>query len=453
MNDRSLTKLCLVEDDPIMGESLTHRFALEGLSCDWHRDAASALRALGETDYAALISDIRLPDQSGEEMFHSLLMLGKTPPPTLFITGYGSIDQAVRLLRQGARDYISKPFDLDELLNKLRSLCPEMFGSRETPCLEAVLGISPLMRGIQETLTRVARHGASLLITGESGVGKEHAARYFHQCVDPEKKLPFVAISCAALPENLLEAELFGYEKGAFTGAERKHRGVFERAHGGTLFLDEIGDMSTAMQAKLLRAIQEGTVQPVGSEDTIQVNMRLVCATNHDLKKAVKDGGFREDLYYRINVIHIHIPPLRERKEDILWFAHRFVEEYAREHEARRYLPPITERYLVGQIWPGNVREVRHTVERACILTEQEMLGPREVGASASAEKGPAGSRGMDLKTHLQECERRRIREALEAHQGRIAETAESLGISRKNLWEKMRKYKIQSATGEARAR
>ncbi len=443
MTDGNSTALCLIEDDPIMGDSLTHRFSLEGVSCDWYQSAKSALDAMQKREYAAVISDIRLPDLSGEAMFNRLLEQRKTPPPTLFITGYGSIDQAVRLLKLGARDYITKPFDLDELLNKLRSLCPEIFSNQESQSQEPVLGVSPIIRIVQDTLMRVAKHDASVLITGESGVGKEHAARYLYQNSDHEQKRPFIAINCAAMPQNLLQAELFGYEKGAFTGSERRHHGVFERANGGTLFLDEIGETSTAMQAKLLRAIQEGTVQRIGSEETIQVNVRLIFATNHDLKKAVKDGRFREDLYFRINVIHIHVPPLRERRDDILWFARRFVDDYTREHGVRRYLAPISERYLTEQLWPGNVRELRHTIDRACILARQEMLGPAELGLSASEEAESQNPQASDLKTYLRDCERRLIGDALETHEWRIAETATSLGISRKNLWEKMRKHGI----------
>jgi len=443
MIDTQRVKLCLVEDDPIMGESLTHRFSLEGVSCDWHRTAGSALSAMEKTGYGAIVSDIRLPDMDGEVMFNFLFEQKKPPPPTLFITGYGSIDQAVRLLKLGARDYITKPFDLDELLAKLHSLCSEIFIDRDSGSLQPVLGVSPVMRNIQETLMRIAKHDAGVVITGESGVGKEYAAQYLHRCGDSGRERPFIAVNCAAMPENLLEAEMFGHEKGAFTGAERRHRGVFERAHGGTLFLDEIGEMSTAMQAKLLRAIQEGIIQRIGSEETIRVDVRLVCATNRDLRKMVSEGGFREDLYYRINVIHVPIPPLRERKEDILWFARRFMADSAHKHSLSRYFTPIAERYLVDRGWPGNLRELRHAIERACILTRQETIGPKELGATDSEEVELHASDERGLKGCLQEYEENLIREALEAHQWHIVETADSLNISRKNLWEKMRKHGI----------
>lgn len=443
MTDTRETKLCLVEDDPIMGESLTHRFTLEGVSCDWHQTAEAALSAMEETGYGALVSDIRLPDMDGEEMFNSLLEQNSPPPPAIFITGYGSIDQAVRLLKLGARDYITKPFDLDELLAKLHSLCPEIFIAPGSLSSRPVLGISPVMRNIQETLMQIAQHDAGVVITGESGVGKEYAAQYLHRCVDSGRERPFIAVNCAALPENLLEAEMFGYEKGAFTGAERRHRGVFERAHGGTLFLDEIGEMSGSMQAKLLRAIQEGIIHRIGSEETVRVDVRLVCATNRDLRKMVSEGGFREDLYYRINVIHVPIPPLRERKEDILWFARRFMADSAHKHSLSRYFTPIAERYLVDRSWPGNLRELRHAIERACILARQETIGPKELGATDSEEVELHASDERDLKGCLQEYEENLIREALAAHRWHIVETADSLNISRKNLWEKMRKHGI----------
>jgi DNA-binding NtrC family response regulator len=445
MINRNSAGLCLVEDDPVMGESLTDRFSLEGIACDWHRDVGSALRAIESKNYAVIISDIRLPDSTGEDLFKALLDRHTLPPPTLFITGYGSIDQAVRLLKLGARDYITKPFDLNHMLDRLRTLCPTLFGSNTETCAEPVLGVSPSMRRIEEMIQRVANHRASVLITGESGVGKEHAALYLHHCGDPSGKKPFVPINCAAVNDNLLEAELFGHEKGAFTGALRTHRGVFERAHGGTLFLDEIGEMGPAMQVKLLRCIQERVVQRVGGEQTVAADVRLVCATNHDLREMVEANRFREDLFYRINVIHVDIPPLRERQDDILWFAHRFAEEYARESGVRRYLLPVTEQYLLSQPWLGNLRELQHTIERACILADQEMLGlPELLGALENAH-GFETHAEEDLKSYMEQCECRLLRQTLDAHQWRIAETAASLGISRKSLWERIKKFKLRA--------
>lgn len=440
--NRSPGKLCLIEDDPIMGESLSHRFSLEDMDYDWFKDGRSAIRAICENDYGVVVSDIRLPDVNGEELYDLLLERCHQIPPVIFITGYGSIDQAVRLLKKGARDYITKPFDLDDLLNKLRFIDPDLFAREGEAAHEPELGISPAMRRIEEILREVAGHKASVLITGESGVGKEYAARYVHQSDRSRQDRPFIAINCAALPEELLEAELFGYEKGAFTGATRSRAGVFRKADKGTLFLDEVGEMSAAMQAKLLRAIQEGTIQPLGSDDTEKVDVRLICATNRDLKKSVRTGEFREDLFYRINVIHVEIPPLRKREEDIIWFARLFVEEYSRQHSVHRFLPAISQRYLKAQPWPGNIRELHHFIERACILAQQEILGPRELGL-LQEEESPE-EEAMSLKLHMEKCEARMIRETLNAHQWKISETAASLGISRKNLWEKMKRYCIE---------
>lgn len=432
-------RLCLVEDDAIMRASLCQRFKIEGIDCDCFIQAEEALGRLAEQPYAALISDIRLPDMSGEELYARLLEAGQLPPPIIFITGYGTIDQAVRLLKLGASDYITKPFDLDDLLVKLREVSPSLFEDMHQGSAE--LGVSAVMRQLKNTLDRLAAHRVDLLITGESGVGKEYAARYFAGRCNQGTDQPFIAINCAALPEDLLEAELFGHVKGAFTGATRSRRGMFEQASGGVLFLDEVGETSPRMQAKLLRTIQERVVQPIGSEEQIPVDVRLVYATNRDLKAMVDRSEFREDLYFRINVAHVHIPPLRERKEDILWLAHRIVENYFHEHQARRLILPLTGRYLEAQPWPGNLRELANAVERACILSPQEVLGSREFGASG--EESLLASGPVSLKAAMEHYEESLLRETLDHHEWRIAETAESLGISRKNLWEKMKRHGI----------
>ncbi|MCU7934058.1 MAG: sigma-54 dependent transcriptional regulator [Candidatus Thiodiazotropha sp. (ex Dulcina madagascariensis)] len=437
------TRLCLVEDDEIMRASLRQRFNIEDIECVCFNNANEALESLLSTEYAALITDIRLPDMSGDKLFSSILDADKIPPPTIFITGYGTIDQAVSLLKLGANDYITKPFDLDELLDKLREVSPALFGDAEQS--STVLGVSTKMRQIKSTLDRLADHKVDILITGESGVGKEYAARYFANRSNQDTDRPFVALNCAALPEELLEAELFGHEKGAFTGATKSRRGVFEQANGGVLFLDEVGETSPRMQAKLLRSIQEREVQRIGSEEQIPVDLRIVYATNRDLKKMVANGEFREDLYFRINVAHIHIPPLRERKEDISWLAHRIVENYFHEHKERRLILPLSLRYLEKQHWPGNLRELSNAVERACILSPQEVLGPREFGASGGDEHG-ISSEQVNLKEAMEQYEKNLLQEKLEQHQWRIVETASSLGISRKSLWEKMKRYDISQS-------
>ena len=441
MSNSTTASLCLIEDDEIMGESLLDRFELEGYAVDWHRTAKSALAAVGSKDYAAVVSDIRLPDGSGEEIFIRLLERGSSLPPFLFITGHGSIDRAVALLKLGAADYITKPFDLDQLVEKVGALC----GNHFSPCEEdgCRLGVSTAMRQIAQTLPRLAQHAPTILITGESGVGKEVIAHEIHRLDPKNKERPFVAVNCGAISESLLEAELFGHEKGAFTGAIRARKGMFEQADGGTLFLDEIGDTPLSMQVKLLRAVQERRIVRVGGSNEIAVNLRLICATHRDLRKMVEEGAFREDLYYRIHVIQTKIPPLRERREDILWFAHRFLDEQAAKGE-RKQLSRAGEEALLAHPWPGNVRELRHAIERASILTPGPLLEPEAL--FEQGEQPIPEDDNRELGNYLQGCEERYIRDSLARNDGHLGRTAESLGISRKNLWEKMKKLGISSS-------
>ena len=442
--------LCLVEDDEIMGESLCDRFRLEGFSVDWHRRAADAQRAIGGTPYAVVISDIRLPDFSGETLFTRLREGSTELPPFVFITGFGSIERAVALLKMGAADYVTKPFDLDELVLKVRQL-----GQPRAACAGAAvagmrLGVSAAMQKIETMLPRLAEHASTVLITGESGVGKERVALQLHCLAARGAEQPFVAVNCGAITETLIEAEVFGFEKGAFTGAVRTRKGVFEQAHGGTLFLDEIGDMPLAMQVKLLRALQERRVVRVGGETPIRVDVRIICATNQDLRARVEAGTFREDLFYRINVIHLHIPLLRERREDILWFARQFVREFAEQHGGNnRILSSAAEQALVNYPWPGNLRELRHSIERACVLSSAATLEP-----SSLFENWPENALGQAnaadrLDQYIRDCERGYIQQALQQCHGQIGNTAVHLGISRKNLWEKMKRLQIRSRAPE----
>jgi len=438
-------RICLIEDDEILGEALTERFELEGYGCDWFRTGREALQALADKHYGVVLSDIRLPDLNGQQLFEQLLAEGRRLPPFVFITGHGAIDDAVRLLKLGAEDYLTKPFEVAQLLEKLRRIC-----QRQQPAARAggALGISTAMRDIETMLPRLAASSGTVLITGESGVGKEEVARALHRARDPQGRRPFVPVNCGAITESLMEAELFGHEKGAFTGALRERHGLFEQAHGGTLFFDEIGEMSLAMQVKLLRAIQDRAIVRVGGEKTIALDIALVCATHQDLRKMVEQGEFREDLYYRIHVIHLHIPPLRERKEDILWLADRFLDLLSGPPPApRRQLHPLAERALTDYPWPGNVRELRHCLERACILSGNAVL----TVADLFDEQPPTASETSTPETltvYLRACEQRYIERALAINDWHIAETAASLGITRKNLWEKMKKLGIQEAEG-----
>lgn len=438
MSPEAKPHICLIEDDEILGESLLQRFSLEGFEVDLWRTAGEAETALCSRRYHVVVSDIRLPDRSGAELFIDLSHRLHGLPPFLFLTGHGSIDRAVELLKAGAADYLTKPFDADLLVQKVRGLAEEygMLGGGDA----GQLGISPSMRRIAESLPRLARHTSALLITGESGVGKEHVARQFHQLAFSDKA-PFIAVNCAAIPESLLESELFGFDKGAFTGAGKTKRGYFEQADGGTLFLDEIGEMPLSMQAKLLRVLQDRAITRVGGEETIAVDFKLVCATHRDLKEMVEHGQFREDLYYRIHVIQVRIPPLRERQDDIRWFLRHYVENFNRANpqEVRR-IDPCTEQVLSRYAWPGNIRELKHAVERACILSPGPLLDAEAFFGEGLEGGDGQGSLSPSLADYLLACEKNYLQIALEKHAGHMTHTAEALGISRKTLWEKMRR-------------
>jgi DNA-binding NtrC family response regulator len=444
---KNLPRLCLIEDDEIMGESLNRLLHLEGFDVTWCRDAATAEGIIAQRGFAVVVSDIRLPDRDGGDLFLDIKSRHPRLPPFLFMTAYGTIDRAVDLLKEGAADYVTKPFDVDVLVQKVRSLAAD-YGAGSGGGDDS-LGISPIMRRVAESLPRLARHASALLITGESGVGKEHVALLFHHHALGDDK-PFVAVNCASIPETLIEAEMFGHERGAFTGAVKAKRGYLEQAHGGTLFLDEIGEMPLLMQAKLLRALQDKKFMRIGGEAQISSNFCLVCATHRDLKAMVAAGQFREDLYYRIHVIHTHIPPLRERPDDIRWFVRKFVDEFNRAHpnEARR-LDPRTEQALMHYAWPGNIRELRHAVERACILSNSPLLDAESFfGADFDSGSGAEPPASQSLAEYLMACERDYLLMMLERHGGHITQTAEILGITRKTLWEKMRRLGIKGGRG-----
>ena len=481
--------LCIVEDDPIMGEALRDRLELEGFAVDWHGTARSARAAIAGTRYDMLICDDRLPDGTGGELFTALNETVASVPPTVFITGFGSIDRAVALLKLGAMDYVTKPFDIEDLLGKINAHCRSGESSVELHVESSVeshgessvephvefqgessgassvesrsessgeassrapkLGVSSAMRAVEATLRRIAVHASHTVITGESGVGKEEVAKRLHALAFPGRERPFVAVDCGAVSQALLESELFGHERGAFTGAVQSRRGVFEQAEGGTLFFDEIANMPLAMQMKLLRVLQDRVVTRVGGERPREVDFRLVCATNRDLKQLVRSGEFREDLYYRINVIHIEVPPLRERHEDILWLADRFLDAHNEAHpEASRGWGPAARESLVHHPWPGNARELKHCIERAWVMSSGSALECEDLrsGLESAAPVRPASDdTNTDLRTYLRSCERARIVEVLERNEWAIGRSAAALGISRKNLWERMRRLEIDT--------
>ncbi len=438
-------RICLIEDDPYMGTPLLERLEMDHYACDWFRNGRDAMQALHTRGYQLAISDIRLPDITGEQLFEQLLAEGVPLPPFIFITGHGGIDQAVKLLKLGAQDYVTKPFDIGQLMAKIQALCvrrlPAMTGEH--------LGISAVMRTIELLLPRLAASRCQVLITGESGVGKEEVARRIHRIADPANKTPFIAVNCGAIAENLIESELFGHEKGAFTGAIRERMGVFEQANGGTLFLDEIGEMPQSMQVKLLRAIQDRAVLPVGGNHQRPVDIRLVCATHRDLKAMVESGEFREDLYYRIHVIHLPVPPLRERREDILWLTEKFLAGLGATAGRTFTISARAADALTNYPWPGNVRELRHCLERASVLSPSACFETEALFGNGMALNAPTDGERQHLGDYLQICERDYIRRTLAECDGRITEAAGRLGISRKNLWQKMRKLNLKDESTE----
>jgi len=425
----------LLEDDPIMGESLVQRLALEGTIVRWWTTGREALAELERARPEAVICDIRLPDMSGEEVFRTIADRDAAPP-FLFITGYGDIDQAVRLIRAGAGDYLAKPFDMPVFLNRLSGLLPS-----PPPEANQVLGVSDAIRGVERTLRRVARVRSTVLFTGETGVGKEVSARFLHDV--SVLTGPFMAVNCAAIPAELLEAELFGHERGAFTGALARHLGWAERAGEGTLFLDEIGDLAPAMQAKLLRLMEDRQFYRVGGEVAVNFRARIVCATNADLEKRVRDGRFREDLFYRVNVVSISVPPLRDRQEDIAWLLERFFDQFNSEGELAG-VSGLAEEAAQAHLWPGNVRELRNRVERGVALALGPWLMPGDLFPEA-VEPAAFAAPLPSLEDARAAAERRHILRALALTGGEIIPAAKALGISRTTLWEKMRRLAISN--------
>lgn len=450
-----MPQLLLIEDDPIMGESLLDRFELEGFEVHWSQTVEQAAVLLEQSAFDAVVSDVRLPDGSGERLFESQLHGTSPLPPWLFITAFASVDRAVAMLQAGARDYVTKPFDIAELVNKVRAAvdsqdesAPAAPGGANDNADDGpgfgALGPSTAMRLLATQARKVATRARTVLITGESGAGKDVLARHLHGLAHPQGDAPFVAVNCGAIPETLIEAALFGHERGAFTGADRQRRGFVEQAQGGTLFLDEIAELTPAMQVRLLRVLQERQVQRLGAEAPLTVDLHVICATHRDLLQQVQQGRFREDLYYRIHVVHLRVPPLRERPGDVLWLAQRFLLEQAQAvHEAPRHLTASARAALIGHTWPGNVRELHNRVERACVMSE----GPEIHAADLFEEHEPAAPAAElpTLEAFVADAEKAYLAAVLARFDGRVGLTAQALGISRKTLWEKNRRYGLRA--------
>lgn len=442
-----MLSLLLIEDDPIMGESLAQRFELEGFRTLWCRRLSEAAARL-EEEWSAVVCDVRLPDGIATHWYADLPDKVRAIP-WFFLTGYGSVNDAISAIRSGAREYLSKPFDIEKLVGLVRQAQgPVERQDGET----ATLGVSAAMRLVESKIHKVAKQKVSVLLTGESGVGKEVAAQMIHSLDARSQKGEFIAVNCAAVPETMVEAEFFGYEKGAFSGAQRAHKGYLERANGGTLFLDEVGELPASMQAKLLRALQEKCFFRLGSERTTKSDFRVIAATNRDLYADMAAGAFREDLFYRLAVIQICLPPLRERPEDVRWLTDRILRQISAEQGRPLAVSESFMRNVLGKSWKGNVRELRAYLEEAVIFSEAGILDGADSRQSNAEPLADADETGpfVRLSAMVEDAERLHIRRALARAEGSISKTAELLGISRKTLWEKMKRLSIGDETEKA---
>jgi len=440
-------RILVVDDEQMVCVALTNWLEEENYFAKAVEDGPQAISAVREDNWDIVLLDLRMPGMDGMEV---LKQVKDISPQTVVImmTAYASIPSAVQAMKEGAYDYIVKPLDVDQLtlmLNRIvehQQLITENILLRkrltEQYEFEDIIGRSEAMQEIFEMIKAVTDTNATVLITGETGTGKELVARAIHSN-SPQRYGPFVATSCGALPETLLESELFGYEKGAFTGADRTKKGRFELANGGTLFLDEIGDISMKTQIKLLRVLQEMSFRRLGGTDSIEVDVRLISATNKDLATAVEEGSFRSDLYYRLNVISIHLPPLRERKEDIPLLAAHFINKYNVEFNKkfdrveRKAMDLMTDYH-----WPGNVRELENAIERAMVIDQ---------GPEVKVELLPFCNLESPVSEEpqtLQEAERLHIEKMLESHDWNIAKTARLLKIDRTTLHKKIKKFGLE---------
>ncbi|MGD0086472.1 MAG: sigma-54 dependent transcriptional regulator [Verrucomicrobiota bacterium] len=436
--------ILIVDDDPGQRSLLNSFLRSQGFETTLADSGERALEMLRAGKFAMMISDVRMPGLTGLETLRRVRdeprMAGL---PVLLVTAFTDIRDAVAAMRDGAVNYLPKPIDLDELLNSVRqalgiSKPAALRYNEEKQLPDYVIARSPLMQAVFRDASLIAPSETRVLITGESGVGKEVVADVLHAW-SPRAAGPLVKVNCAAIPETLLEAELFGHEKGAFTGAHARRIGRFEEATDGTIFLDEVAEMSPALQAKLLRVAQNGRFQRVGSNREIQTNARILAASNRNLEDEVKQGRFREDLFYRLNVVELNIPPLRERREDILPLAGRFIEELTK---GRARFSETVSLCLERYPWPGNVRELRNAMERAVLLSRSELILPEHLPTRvrATAEQ-PVAAEAAD-PARLEEIERQAILQALQQHDFNRTETAKALGISRRALLYKLQRFR-----------
>ena len=442
-------RILFVDDERSIAGMLSLALTDAGYVVDVETSGEAAIETLSREVYDAVISDLRLGDVGGMDILRAARR--RYPAPAvLIITGYGTIDSAVEAMKQGASDYLTKPVDPSALLLTLeralehRQLLSELDSLRErvgTLQLDNLIGISPSMQAIFRTIRRIARTDVTVLITGPSGTGKELVARAIHKHSSRAKN-PFLTVNCSALTDTLLESELFGHAKGAFTGAVTAKKGLFEDADGGTLLLDEIGDMEPGAQSALLRVLESGEIRRVGETRTIAADVRVVASTNRDLEEAIREGEFREDLYYRLRVVPIQIPPLAERVEDIIPLTQHFITRFAQKfgRESIRLGSQAADA-LMRYRWPGNVRELEHAIERAVLLSDSETIDAEDLPPEITA---PAPQNTNTAPMTLDEIEREHILKRLEECGGNRSEAARQLGISRNTLARKLKSYGLE---------
>ncbi len=448
--------ILIADDETEIRESLSMVLTDEGYQCITVEDGEEAVQAISDNNIDILITDIRMPKLDGMGVLEKAIQIS---PQTLIvlITAFATVETAVQSLRNGASDYILKPLDFDEVIMRINHLMRHKELAYENKYLRDqidqkynfnnIIGESPAMQEVYKLVERVGKTNTNVLITGSSGTGKELVARALHVNSDRDKK-PFIPVNCGAIPENLFESELFGYKKGAFSGAETNHDGVFKAANGGTLFLDEIGELPENVQVKLLRAIQEKEVRPLGSTQTINVDVRLVAATNRNLEEEVEKGNFRADLYYRLNIIEIRVPDLKERKEDIPLLARYFIKKFNKEfHREVVGVDNEAIKMLMLYVWKGQVRELENVIERAVLLCDGQYVTSNELPASISKKKGGEPSNydfdGQNLNETLRSFEKMHISDVLNKSNGNRSEAARILGIDPSTLYRKMEKLGI----------
>jgi DNA-binding NtrC family response regulator len=439
-------KLLVADDEKNIREGLAASLEMDGYEVETAVNGSEGWKRFQKGDIDLVITDLRMPGLSGEELLKRIE--AESPGiPVIVLTGHGTVETAVEAMRHGAWDFLTKPVNLDhlgelikralanrELVLKHRRLEEELEYQKQ---FKTMIGSSAAMRRVFDTISRAAPSKASILITGESGVGKELVADAIHE-LSPRKGKPLVKVHCAALSATLLESELFGHEKGSFTGAVSRMRGRFELANEGTLFLDEIGEIDQNIQIKLLRVLQERKFERVGGEETIETDVRFVAATNKDLKEEIEKGNFREDLYFRLNVVNIHVPPLRERKEDLPLFIAAFLKEFANENGKNvEGINGKARSALYAYDWPGNVRELRNCIESAVVMTRSPLITEEDLPPTIRAGSEDGWIR-IPLGLSMEESEKIIIRDTLSANKGNKSRTADILGIGRKTLHRKL---------------